>query len=494
MQIGQLIESLKKHAFLQLALLVLGITLLVSLIVFAYIGTFTRFGADDYCFSRTLNQSNNLFKATITWYLNSSNRFTTILLIGISEWFGPKALQYLPALAISFWIPGLSWTLTRVTKRFRFPLPGLVGFTLAVMICFFAILETPNRYQSVYWRSAMMTYFIPLVALSYLIGWLLNEIWRDVPRGRFNWIVTLILVGLAFFLTGGLSETTLAIQGGALGLAILAVFLFTGGDLKHRTLTILSVALLTSTAALLVMLAAPANALRIEHFGPPPSLPSVLTRSLLFGWDFIRESFEALPTPHLVSLMMGLLLGYSLELSNPRLSQKSTLTTILAAIPVLCYLLSVFAMAPSVYGQNSYAGERSLIASQTILVSSVSFFGLFLGIGMRQISKTYFPPPAVNLLVSITVILLAVSAYYPLYTSRQVLEPLRWYRYRAEQWDLRDAYIRQAVANGETDLIVRQLDTIGGVQEYKVDNWVNRCAAEYYGLDSLTAIETYNDD
>jgi len=63
------------------------------------------------------------------------------------------------------------------------------------------------------------------------------------------------------------------------------------------------------------------------------------------------------------------------------------------------------------------------------------------------------------------------------------------FRRYAEQWDARDAYIRQAVAEGATDLVVVQLDTLGGVQEYKqrARNWVNRCAADYYGLEAIRA-------
>jgi hypothetical protein len=63
------------------------------------------------------------------------------------------------------------------------------------------------------------------------------------------------------------------------------------------------------------------------------------------------------------------------------------------------------------------------------------------------------------------------------------------YRYFATAWDARDASIQQAIAEGATDLVVVQLDSIGGVGEYKGNekDWINRCASRFYGLNTLRA-------
>ena len=125
------------------------------------------------------------------------------------------------------------------------------------------------------------------------------------------------------------------------------------------------------------------------------------------------------------------------------------------------------------------------------MVTGLMFFCLLIGMGLRawvqgllKERQTFF-----NAIVGMAMIFLVLGSSYPLYASKQVLVDLPWYRYHAEQWDARDQYIQQAVAQGATDLVVKQLDTIGKVQEIKgrAKNWVNRCAAGFYGLDTISA-------
>jgi hypothetical protein len=85
--------------------------------------------------------------------------------------------------------------------------------------------------------------------------------------------------------------------------------------------------------------------------------------------------------------------------------------------------------------------------------------------------------------------LLILTFLYPVRAAIRISGLAPRYRTEASAWDARDRQIRQAVAAGATDLVVVQLDTPPGVQEYKGNEffWVNRCAAEYYGLRSLRA-------
>jgi hypothetical protein len=61
-------------------------------------------------------------------------------------------------------------------------------------------------------------------------------------------------------------------------------------------------------------------------------------------------------------------------------------------------------------------------------------------------------------------------------------------------WDQRDRQIRAAVARGEKDVLVLPIDSqyIGGLLEfYPQPNWVNLCAAQYYGIDVIRATESW---
>jgi hypothetical protein len=85
--------------------------------------------------------------------------------------------------------------------------------------------------------------------------------------------------------------------------------------------------------------------------------------------------------------------------------------------------------------------------------------------------------------------LAVVLVLYPVRAAPRVYSATYEYRYFAKAWDARNAGIRQAIAGGATDLVVVQLDSIGGVGEYKGNerDWINRCAARFYGLNTLRA-------
>ncbi|MBI5945055.1 MAG: hypothetical protein HY864_11850 [Chloroflexi bacterium] len=461
----------------------------IGLFVFIYLGFFSRYGADDYCFSGTLFKSDNILQATTTWYSNTSNRYTTMLLVGASEWFGRSAISFLPALAILSWLASLTWTLSHFSRKLKFPFPAVSGFALAAVIVFFSILEAPSRYQSLYWRSGMVTYFVPLIFFSYLIGFVLTETWREQKRPPLGQFLVPAWVGFGFFFAGGLSETTLAIQGGALGLSILAVWFFSPADGRKKSLPMLITALIASIIALVIIFIAPANAIRIDAFGPSPALLGVFSYSLIYAWDFMRETFKSLPTPTMMSLIAAVSLGVGLWKEESPLTNRKTFTLALIAIPLITYLLIFFSMLPSMYGQHTYPGARSLMASRSLMVSGLMGLGLTIGFGLRMgINKLTAGQKLSRLAPLLSFFLLLASSLYPLYTANKTMNELMpWYRSHAEIWDQRDAQIRQSVAAGETDLVVIQIDDMDGVMEYKENNWVNLCAAEFYGLNSLSA-------
>jgi len=89
----------------------------------------------------------------------------------------------------------------------------------------------------------------------------------------------------------------------------------------------------------------------------------------------------------------------------------------------------------------------------------------------------------------VSAILLAVTSLYPLRAAWISLADIPEYRTRAQEWDVREAQIFAYRAQGGTDLIVDQFNGVDGVKELDVNenHWVNRCAAQYYGIKSIRA-------
>jgi hypothetical protein len=463
----------------------LAVSLAAGLAAFAYLGFFSRYGADDYCFTRALFQYGNMLDAAWWWYIHTSNRYTTMFLVGISEWFGRSAISYLPALAILLWTVGLTWALSTVSTLVKLPRPRLTGFILAALSIFFALWQAPNRYQSLYWRAGLVTYLTPLIFLSYLAAILLHASSRP-PRGRLGHAAISILVALGFFAAGGLSETTLAMQIGALGLALFAVLLLARSDKRKHLIVLLITGLLASLLGLLVVFLAPANQFRIEVFGEPPPMMVITQKSLRFAWDFIYVTAKSLPTPTLLTLLTSLALGWTLHNPNLKMTRRAWFAVPLGSI-LVAYLLIVCAMAPSLYGQGTYPGARSLTGAQFVLVLATINVGLFTGLGLRQWTEGYISNPnLVSAATLLATILLIFSFAYNAHVTNQVISLEHHYQKRAIAWDARDMQIRQAISQGETDLIVEELDSIGGIREYSTKvRWVNRCVADFYGLNTI---------
>src|SRR5512147_2309126 len=83
----------------------LGIlTTFIALGLYGYLGTFSRYGSDDYCLSAFFLQD-NLFNAMIQRYFLASSRYTNILFIGlVDKVFGWYNVAVLPALMIALFV------------------------------------------------------------------------------------------------------------------------------------------------------------------------------------------------------------------------------------------------------------------------------------------------------------------------------------------------------------------------------------------------------
>jgi len=234
--------------------------------------------------------------------------------------------------------------------------------------------------------------------------------------------------------------------------------------------------------ALTVMAISPANSFRLSN-APPPTVMELISRAFRYGVEFILNSFRTLPLPTLFTALMPFLIFYNLRSEPaPALTpvQRKTVLIVLAVIPVISYLLIVGSFLPSVYGQ-SFPVERARFAGQLCLVAGLMIEASLLAVLLAQY-KTSLP------LKFISVILLAAATLYPLRAAWLSLGDIPEYRTRAQEWDVREGQIFEW-RKTNLDLIVDQFNGVDGVKELDVnaEHWANRCAAQYYGLNSIRA-------
>jgi hypothetical protein len=455
-----------------------------ALTIYAYLGIFSRHLADDYCVVDFIDK--NFFSALWTNYTNVSDRFSNFMLIVFSETLGARSVAVLPALMIILWVIGIAWLLYEASRFNGQAWDASTILALTSLLVFFALLQAPNRFQILYWRSAAATHFAPLVFMPYLASAILCSITRSAKARPALWVYPLIL--FAAFIVGGFSEPAAMVMISLLALAIVSAWVWMKRPTRETALWLLFFSFTGAVLALVVMAISPANSFRLGN-AAPPTIPVLISRSFRYGFDFILNSFNTLPLPMFFTAFMPFLIFYNIHASPlPALTplhRKQSLI-LLAAIPVLSYLLIVASFLPSVYGQ-SFPVERARFTGQVSLVAGLMIEAALSGSLIAQFRARIVETLNLKL---VSAILLAAAALYPLRAGWISLADIPEYRERARAWDIREAQIYTSRAQGETNLIVFQFDGLEGVKELDVNanHWINRCAAKYYRVDSIRAI------
>ena len=477
-------DSLKKR-IINLAIVFCMVALALGLVLIIYNSSLTRLIADDYCLSGDFRTQGGVLKAIWYEYNSWSERYAAILLVGISELFGAKAASLFSAALILLWLGGLSWLIREISRLLHFELPWRAAFLLAEIVAFFAILLTPERFQSVYWRTGSATYFAPLVVLTYLSAFMIDRARTNANKRPPAWEI--VLVFITAFLAGGFSETTLALQIGLLGLGFFTVLFFSKGNDRHAALVLLTSALAGSAASFIAVFLAPGNAIRQSLLVGPPRPIQLILLSFEFAFGFLKGTLKGAPIPYLFSMIVPALVVYILHDGSNSVKSKRPLWIALLAVPVIVYLLVVCICAPSVYAESAYPEGRALLPAQFILTGALMAEGALLGSFLRRLTLTLkFRPTSFVLLATF---LLGLSSLYPLRMARLIIAVTPEYLERASLWDRRDETIRAARDQGIADVKVTALDSFGGLMEFGPDPnlWVNRCAAAFYGVKSITA-------
>jgi hypothetical protein len=469
--------SLEQFFWLALGLGVL--TTFIALALYAYLGTFSRYGSDDYCLSAFFLQD-NLGSAMVERYFIASSRYTNILFIGlVDNVFGWYNVAILPGLMIALFVFGLYLFLKEIAEMVPLVWSRWIIFFLSLLLVYFSVMQAPDLYETLYWRAGMTSHFAPLALIPFFAAFVLRQIRNTKQR------TPSILVQAACFLIpfviGGLSEPPTALLITVLGLAIVAAWWRSDVRQRRSILTILVWSLLGALTALLVMALAPANSIRMQT--PPPPLPELISRIINYPIYFIVDTFRTLPLPTLISIALPAVLFHG-TYAQQSLSKeaRNRLGILLLVVLILTYLFIAASFAPSAYGQ-SYPAPRARFIGRLLLTGAFMMEGALLGVLAAQI--TFFQSIYVRGFGTVLLILLAL---YPLRTAWRLFPEIPVYQQRAAGWDARESEIHRLKAEGARDLTVRflsaeRIQDLGDHTDFRL----NRCAAVLYGVDSIVA-------
>jgi hypothetical protein len=454
-------------------------------LAFAWPGIYSRYRADDFCFAAAV-QKYGWANAQLVMYQTWAGTYARMLVVSIVQLFGPYVTTALPWLAIIAWVLAMGWLIVQACNLAGIRPAGLVAWTAAPMVIFFTLLEAPNRFQILYWLLGHVTYTTPLIFLTVLAGILLAAI-RKSGENQIK-LLTLLAIAALAFVSGGFSETAAAFQAGVFGLGLASTWLFVKKQRKPA-LSLVVAGLAGSLLAICVIVAAPGNRIRQATLPNPPPLVTVLELSLIYAWDFLRTTLKALPVPSALSVVIPFLIAFLIRAGK---DARPTHLWLKFGYPLAtCYLLVVSCVAPSVFALSAYPEARSLTAATFTLVLCLAAVGFNAGMVLRPYLEKSLAERSPWLALAASILFIIVSLY-PLRASLLTLnQTLPVMARSAQLWDQRHQELLKAHAQGMQEISVAALDSQSGVMELGADPqlWVNRCAADYYGLKSIAATD-----
>lgn len=477
-----------KDQFSKIILILLLLVSLSGLVMYSIKGFTARYAQDDYCYGYRLNE-NGFFANQVYSYFQpteyNGNRYALTFSYNIIELLGgPKFYPVVPALLIVLLTVAAAWFVFQLLPaQDSKHLTLLVALAASGFGIFFFFYLSFNLYQVLFWLSAQQTYLMPMVSYAIVMALLLR--FSTVEKVKFQHY---FLLGLVVFYAGGGSETPTVWFLTVIGM--LLIYSWVKRDSIFSTQAARKLLLVTfgvTILATIVLAVSPTNG---QSLRSTPS-PILVAAKVSFGYavDFLVSSIKSLPLPYAVVAVFGFFAARFVVPAKERRWTQSALTVLVGS--VIVYLLCVVTMFPTMYAMSVYPGPRALITAQFTLL----LFMIILGWEGERILRpliSKFPQLGVwsTVLVGIIGLMLSVYIGRAIYFEASDFSQ---HQARAQAWDMREEMIYDAMAEGQRDVSIPAFDSIYMITELTSDprHWVNFCAAKYYGVDSLTAIENY---
>ncbi|RIK31180.1 MAG: hypothetical protein DCC56_03040 [Anaerolineae bacterium] len=445
----------------------------ILLAIHAYLGSFTRLIADDYCTmynARTFG----VFGTALLWYRTWTGVYARALINEILLWIGPYHMWVIVPGILLIWLVITTLALRLLLETETQPNNRVwVSFSLSMILLFSILLLSPRLTQSLYWWGGLSAYTVPLIlGTIFLILFLL--ITRRGWDRRFIVIWRLISFLLAFGL-GGISESFTPILLVLIAAAFGWRWLNNQLILKSIAFWFLGSALIGASFALIFMISAPGNAIRQANFPPSPGIVEIFRIATNGYFEFIGSLLTQPPiSAGVLGVWLGAVLigGFAANDHPPRVWTIPAALLFGMAIAYLCF-------PPTAYGMSNVPPRRVLIISAFFLSAGLITSGYLAGkwSSHRMVDKSAV---TAGLLLAVTLLL----SYSSWVTSRTLYESRQTFVEFANLWDQVDAQILQAKANGDESITIPAMSSWTGLDRPNENPkfWATKCYSDFYGI------------
>jgi hypothetical protein len=459
------------------------------LVTHIYLGSYSRFIADDFC-SAAIARSRGIIRGAYFWYLVWNGRFSANFLDAVFGYIGPAATPYATGIAVTVWFMVLAIAVARITPSEKGEAPLLQSCIIAAMILVTVLYVIPTVGQSLYWGQGMRSVVPPLILGTAYIALLANRTKSASSRPKLLWIIT---SGLLTFVAVGFAETYFALQTAAILFGLIIPAAVRRYALPNRkNYFVLSIAgLIGSLAGGLVMFVAPGNRFRQSFFPRPPGIPQLLSISFRGVLEFCIMIVRSPGKWCIVGLTVA---GFIFGLQAFRRRERAPIVLrrdvwTLIWLPVVGFVLLLACWVPRAWGTSLTLGYRTWIIPAYVLVSLVICWAYIAGRVCRS-RYDLLARRAPGVATVVPLIGLLTFGVFAAMITREMWKLRPTFVAYAARWDEREQLIQHARSQGLPYAVVPRQYNWAELDELEVDpklGWLTKCFHDYYGIAVIPA-------
>lgn len=475
---------------------ILGAVILsaLMLILYAYLGTFTRMVADDYC-SVFRGLEYGVIEGVIERYLHWSSRYSSFFVeYGLAPQ-RPMIHVWMPFITIVVWLVVSHYIFIQLTSWTKISQNLKVSIMVALFITFSMYSLMPLD-QHIFWFVAIISYNWIFILSLVFFGSFIQ--YFSIERSQIKTIAMAIYVVTMVFFLSGLSEIQIPLM-----ITIFTLMLFVIPIIpkvrRREYIILVSACIISTLIALIIVLIAPGPKIRQDFLlanVPEASLFSLLFEGGKLTLFYMFGELSGIPfgntysLAYLASIYCTFLFGglvfiqkyHNVQFIAPQSLKKSAL-----AVVVIMFILIASTTLPMYYASRTLP-FRSLIFPRFIQLCTVVVLAYLTLVAFQR--HEWLPSleetrtwPFVMIIVSIMIIL------SPAISIGRYLSYIPDFQDYAKSWDER--HERLLSAEDGSYVIVEPL-------EYDIEDhlglekmgddptfWINNCAASYYGLEGI---------
>ena len=479
---------------------ILFISVSLPLIAHGYLGIFSRYYADNFCFQVQL-RSKGIIGSAIYYYNEITGRFPLLLFEQFTAGFNTNIL-YGSYTFLSIWFILLTLVIYLILKNGRLNL--LSAMLIASTILVVTIDLIPNMYyrrtidalshtwdpypgifQSLYWISGRNRMIIPLILGTIITGLIFHYQQKDY-NFKHKIFFNFVLAFLAFF-AGGFGETYVVLQTVTLALIFVFIIFILQPELKQKLFLPIGVSLFFSILSILVILIAPGNENRFEYFTQPKGILELL----LISWQsmvFMLKDIFKWPG-NILSVFQLMVIAFYLGANLKDLAYLNNYHSIIKKsvliIPVIIVVTLFSSFLPAAYGTSIPPPARVMIGPIYFTICLLGVWGFLLGKLLKY---------KINLQKRLVIKILTVF-FFCLFFINGIRDAQKILQYRNKlisfsiAYDEREERIQEAKLMDKEIVIVPPITHFIGGASLSVDStfWINECISDYYGIKVLSA-------